>query len=136
MGIVTAILSALRMAFAMFWEILWALILGLSLSAVVQGRGFEIRDEPALGRRFAENAQHLGRLRRGIVFVFLCRGRACSIDFSQRRQLHGSNGFRAGLHKSGGRTALMIEAHRLPGVRSSRPPTCYREANDFGISIH
>src|SRR5215469_1673977 len=36
MQLVTAILSALRMAFAMFWEILWALILGFSLSAVVQ----------------------------------------------------------------------------------------------------
>ena len=36
MEIVTAILSSLRMAFAMFWEILWALILGFSLSAVVQ----------------------------------------------------------------------------------------------------
>jgi uncharacterized protein len=34
--IVTVILSALRMAFAMFWEILWALILGFSLSAVIQ----------------------------------------------------------------------------------------------------
>ena len=36
MEIVAAILNALRMAFAMFWEILWALILGFSLSAVVQ----------------------------------------------------------------------------------------------------
>ena len=36
MEIVTAIFGALRMAFAMFWEILWALILGFSLSAVVQ----------------------------------------------------------------------------------------------------
>src|SRR2546427_4861065 len=31
-----AILQALGFAFAMFWEILWALILGFSLSAVVQ----------------------------------------------------------------------------------------------------
>src|SRR2546422_8767972 len=31
-----AILSALGIAFAMFWEILWALILGFALSAVVQ----------------------------------------------------------------------------------------------------
>src|SRR6266852_1869400 len=30
------VLNALRMAFAMFWEILWALILGFALSAVVQ----------------------------------------------------------------------------------------------------
>src|SRR5260370_42543289 len=30
------VLSALSMAFAMFWEILWALILGFRLSAVVQ----------------------------------------------------------------------------------------------------
>jgi uncharacterized protein len=31
-----AILHALNMAFAMFWEILWALILGFTLSAVIQ----------------------------------------------------------------------------------------------------
>jgi hypothetical protein len=32
----TAVVSALGVAFAMFWEILWALILGFALSAVVQ----------------------------------------------------------------------------------------------------
>jgi uncharacterized membrane protein YraQ (UPF0718 family) len=36
METLTAVLNALRMAFAMFWEIRWALILGFSLSAVVQ----------------------------------------------------------------------------------------------------
>ena len=36
MEIGTTFLGALRMAFAMFWEILWALIFGFSLSAVVQ----------------------------------------------------------------------------------------------------
>lgn len=36
MEILTAVLNALRMGFAMFWEILWALILGFSLSAIVQ----------------------------------------------------------------------------------------------------
>src|SRR6266566_4773989 len=36
MGPVTAILHALWMAFAMLWEILWPLILGFGLSAVVQ----------------------------------------------------------------------------------------------------
>src|SRR5881628_381551 len=36
MGLVTAILHALWMAFAMLWEILWPLILGFGLSAVVQ----------------------------------------------------------------------------------------------------
>src|SRR5438067_472565 len=34
--IVGSIADALRMAFAMFWEILWALILGFFLSAIVQ----------------------------------------------------------------------------------------------------
>jgi hypothetical protein len=36
MDVVTAIGQALRMAFAMFWEILWPLILGFGLSAAVQ----------------------------------------------------------------------------------------------------
>ncbi|HEY3026696.1 MAG TPA: permease [Pyrinomonadaceae bacterium] len=36
LGTIRAIGSALWMAFAMFWEILWALILGFTLSAIVQ----------------------------------------------------------------------------------------------------
>src|SRR5580692_2473694 len=36
MDIMTALGHALWMAFAMFWEILWPLILGFGLSAVVQ----------------------------------------------------------------------------------------------------
>src|SRR5256884_976848 len=36
MNILTEIGHALWMAFAMFWEILWALVLGFGLSAVVQ----------------------------------------------------------------------------------------------------
>src|SRR5438094_1166864 len=35
-GVLTAIGAALGFAFAMFWEILWALILGFGLSAIVQ----------------------------------------------------------------------------------------------------
>src|SRR5713226_6395400 len=35
-GVLTAIGAALGFAFAMFWEILWALVLGFGLSAVVQ----------------------------------------------------------------------------------------------------
>src|SRR5713226_8607095 len=35
-GIGRAVWESLSMAFAMFWEILWALILGFGLSAVVQ----------------------------------------------------------------------------------------------------
>ena len=36
MSIATALRHALAMVFAMGWEILWALILGFALSAVVQ----------------------------------------------------------------------------------------------------
>ncbi len=36
MNLLPAILHALNMAFDMFWEILWALILGFGLSGVVQ----------------------------------------------------------------------------------------------------
>src|SRR6201984_1947355 len=36
MEVVTALVHALWMAFAMFWEILWPLILGFGLSALVQ----------------------------------------------------------------------------------------------------
>ncbi len=39
------IAPALSMAFAMFWEILWALILGFGLSAVAQGGRFQKADD-------------------------------------------------------------------------------------------
>ena len=103
MEIVTAILGALRMAFDVLGDPM-GIDLGFLIIRRRSGRGFEIRDKPALGRRFAENAEHRDCPRRGIVFVFLCRGRTCSINFSQRRQFHGGNGFRAGFHKSCGRT--------------------------------
>src|SRR5206468_13042281 len=35
-GVLTALGAALGFAFAMFWEILWALVLGFGLSAIVQ----------------------------------------------------------------------------------------------------
>jgi len=36
MHILSSFRDALGMAFAMFWEILWALILGITLSGIVQ----------------------------------------------------------------------------------------------------
>src|SRR5436190_23873308 len=36
MTILTSILEALYMAFSMFWEILWPLILGFALSGIIQ----------------------------------------------------------------------------------------------------
>ncbi|HEX6819552.1 MAG TPA: permease, partial [Ktedonobacterales bacterium] len=36
MGVLQAIGAALATAFAMFWEVLWPLVLGFGLSAVVQ----------------------------------------------------------------------------------------------------
>jgi hypothetical protein len=77
------------MAFAMFWEILRGIDLGFFIIRRRSGRGFEIQDEPAPGRRFAENAQHRDRPRHGVFLLLLCRGRACSINFSQRCQFHG-----------------------------------------------
>ena len=41
---VDAVIRALEMALAMGWEILWPLILGFALSAVVQAA---VSDEPA-----------------------------------------------------------------------------------------
>src|SRR5260370_41564544 len=49
-----AMLQALGMAFAMFWEILWALILGFGLSAIVQavvGEGPIVRPLPDVSPR-------------------------------------------------------------------------------------
>ncbi len=45
-GVLGAIAAALRMAFMMGWEILWALVLGFALSGVVPAV-HQGRDEPA-----------------------------------------------------------------------------------------
>ena len=36
MSVLTSLLDALSLAFGMFWEILWALVLGFALSTAVQ----------------------------------------------------------------------------------------------------
>ena len=70
MEILTAVLNALRMAFAIFWEILWALILGFSLSAVVQtaaarrkfpcSRTVGENDAPEMARRSSRSDDEWG----------------------------------------------------------------------------
>ena len=76
-----ALVSALYMAFAMGWEILWPLILGFALSGVVQAVLTKRRDEPTPARFLIPLDHDRDRARGRIVVLFL---RGCSnrpIDF-------------------------------------------------------
>src|ERR1700746_3457218 len=95
------IMRALAMALAMGWEILWPLILGFALSAVVQA------------------AVSHPRVR---LVVMLLRGRgACPFDLPQGRAFHGRHGVRNGFdqsrlraqHHYGGTAGLAVDTGRI-----------------------
>ena len=74
-----AIGHALIMAATMAWEILWALILGFFLSAVVQAVSVKRGDvAPPAGRR-AENTLEGLRSGRRQFLLLICSSRACTI---------------------------------------------------------
>ena len=93
-----AIGHALAVAGSMTWEILWALILGFALSAVVQA---VVRKSTivAARRRPAPYAGRRGRAGRRVVVVLLRRGCVGPLAVSQGRQLHRSHGVRDRLHQ-------------------------------------
>jgi hypothetical protein len=95
------LLDALSFAFGMFWEILWALILGFALSGAVRGGRVEGRDATADARRLAENARDRLRRRRRLLVVLLCRGRPRALSVQERRELHRGDGLRVRLHEPG-----------------------------------
>ncbi len=87
-----AIIHALLMSATMAWEILWALILGFGLSAVVQAVGFKGRDvAPSTGRQATNNRQALST-RGSKFFLFLCGCRSCSM-FREGANFTASMGF-------------------------------------------
>ena len=55
-----SILRALSMAFAMGWEKLWPLILGFTLSGVVQAVGWQVRPNRAMFLAFASPLAYHG----------------------------------------------------------------------------
>src|SRR5713226_8930684 len=96
--ILHGILSALSMAFAMFWEILWPLILGFSLSGLVQA---VVSKRGAFARRFSTFTCNCMRAGRGFLIVFICCRCAGALPFSKGRELHRRHGFRACINQSG-----------------------------------
>ena len=98
-----AIGHALALAGSMTWEILWALILGFALSAVVQ----------AVVRR-STVVRLLGDDRpRTLVVASLLGAASSSCSFGavvvpQGRQLHRGNGLRDRLDEPGDRTTVLI----------------------------
>ena len=98
-----AVWHALTMAFAMGWEILWPLILGFFLSAVVQAvvsHREMSRLLPDDGWRSILTALALGAASSSCSYAAVARPFAVP----QGRQFHRSHGVRNGIHQSGRRT--------------------------------
>jgi len=75
-----ALVSALWMAFAMGWEILWPLILGFALSGIVQAVVTKGEMSRLLPDSSPRSDLHCVSTWDRVVILFLCRGRAGAID--------------------------------------------------------
>src|SRR5437016_5123659 len=86
--------QALSFAFGMFWEILWALILGFALSGAVQALVSKGGDAATASGRLAAFALDRLRARRRLLVVLVCSGSSGEVPLSQGRRLHGGDGVR------------------------------------------
>src|SRR5207253_11013116 len=95
-----AALHALQVAFAMGWEILWPLILGFALSAIVQA----VVSHREMARLLPDDRPRsiaTALAARSGVIVVLLRGRCDRTRaVPQGRRFHRSHGVRNGLHQS------------------------------------
>src|SRR5436305_10264747 len=105
--------DALSFAFGMFWEILWALMLGFALSAVVQAvvsRGEMQRLLPDDSPRSIARATGLGIVSSSCSYAAVALARSL---FSQGCELHRGDGLRVRLDEPGGR----VRDHHGPDPR-------------------
>ena len=103
MDVLTNVADALRMAFAMFWEILWALVLGFFLSAVVQAVVSKSEMNRLLYRRLGQDARCSVRIGCGVFLVFLCGRGSRTVSLSKRSELHGRYSLSTSLDQLGDR---------------------------------
>jgi len=68
--------DALRLAFAMFWQVLWPLALGFLLSAVIEALVSKQAVARLLGKDFNARRGHRCGVWRRVVIVLICRGGA------------------------------------------------------------
>lgn len=94
-AVLGAIGHALALTASMTWEILWALILGFALSAVVR-RGAPLHDRHAARRRSAAHPGNRHRPGRGLVVVLVCRGGFGSVTIPQRANFTAAMAFEIG----------------------------------------
>ena len=77
--------DALRLAFEMFWTVLWPLALGFLLSACVETFVSKQAISRLLGRDGVRSAEPCDAVRRGVVLVLVRRGGRCPDALSQGR---------------------------------------------------
>src|SRR5437773_3813403 len=98
--LINALGHALWMAFAMFWEILWPLILGFGLSGAVQAvvsKSQMTKLLPDDSPKSLTIATGLGAASSSCSYAAVAR----AVDFSERRRFHGRHGLRDCFHKFG-----------------------------------
>jgi hypothetical protein len=74
--------DALATAFDMFWQVLWPLVLGFCLSAIVQA----VVSHESMSKTLGD------ALRRRIQFLLVCSCRTRQVDFPQRGELYFRDG--------------------------------------------
>ena len=99
-----AILHALRITGSMTWQVTWSLILGFTLSAMIEAlvrKSTIARLLPDDRPRSLATATGAGR---GVVLLLLRRGGARAIAGPQGRELHLGDGLPVRVHQPGHRT--------------------------------
>jgi uncharacterized membrane protein YraQ (UPF0718 family) len=91
--LLTAIGHALMMSFAILWEILWALILGFSLSAVIQA----VVSKEEMSRLLPDDCLGICTWC-GIIVLLLCCPSVSSLHVPQRGKFHVGNGLSVRIH--------------------------------------
>ena len=104
----------------MFWQTLWALVLGFGLSGAVQAFVSRAQMQRALGGRRPGDVARAGVLRGDLVVLFLRRLGAGQDAVRPRRGLHRRAGVHVRLHQPGGRAGHRAVAADRLAVRRGR----------------
>ena len=109
MGALVTIGDSLREAFFMFWETLWALVLGFALSGAVQAFVSRGQMQRVMGRHGPATLARSSLLRHGQL-VLLVRGDARWLRslFAAGRRLHRGDGVHVRLDQPGGELGIVL----------------------------
>ena len=114
MGVLVTIGDSLREAFFMFWETLWALVLGFGLSGAVQAFVSRGQMQRVMARRGPAALDPQLAARHGHLLVLVCRQGPGEVVVPEGRRLHRLHGVHVRLNQPGRRNSgSSCGPHRL-----------------------